>query len=75
MVRVTIRDVPDAVRDRLAARAEQAGQSMQEYLRALLIDLGDRPTNAELLERARSAMTGSTVSRESILTALRADRR
>jgi plasmid stability protein len=33
-VQITIRDVPDAVKDELAARAALQGKSMQEYLRA-----------------------------------------
>ena len=33
-VQITIRDVPDKVRDELAARAARQGKSMQEFLRA-----------------------------------------
>jgi plasmid stability protein len=36
---VTIRDVPEATRDELAARVARSGRSMQEYLRAALIAL------------------------------------
>lgn len=32
-VQITIRDVPDKVRDELAARAARQGKSMQEFLR------------------------------------------
>ena len=35
---ITIRDVPDDARDELAARAALSGRSLQEYLRAQLID-------------------------------------
>lgn len=41
MVAVTVRDVPDEVRDELAARAARAGKSLQEYLRALLVSAVD----------------------------------
>lgn len=51
---VTIRDVPDEVRDELAARASSAGRSLQEHLRAELIELARRPSTAVLLERVRS---------------------
>ena len=37
-VAITIRDVPDEVRDELAARAARSGQSLQEYLRAVLVE-------------------------------------
>ncbi|HKU38911.1 MAG TPA: hypothetical protein VJR89_12210 [Polyangiales bacterium] len=51
---VTIRDVPDDVRDELAARASLAGRSLQEHLRAELIELARRPSVAVLMERARA---------------------
>jgi plasmid stability protein len=35
-IQITIRDVPERVRDELAARAALQGKSMQEYLRAEL---------------------------------------
>jgi plasmid stability protein len=38
-VQITIRDVPEQVRDELAARAALKGQSMQEFLRAELARL------------------------------------
>jgi plasmid stability protein len=37
MVAITIRDIPDDVRDELAARAARSGKSLQEYLRGMLI--------------------------------------
>ena len=52
-VTVTIRDVPNATRDELAARAALAGKSLQEYLRAELIDLARRPTPEALMQRIR----------------------
>jgi plasmid stability protein len=39
---ITIRDVPDDIRDELAARARLSGRSLQEYLRAELIELAGR---------------------------------
>jgi plasmid stability protein len=49
-VQITIRDVPDAVRDELASRAALAGMSMQEYLRAELERLASRPSIARWLQ-------------------------
>lgn len=76
-VSITIRNVPDEVRDRLAARAANAGQSLQEHLRAELVDLARRPTVAEVLDRARErkAATASRLGREQVVLHRDADRR
>lgn len=76
-VAVTIRDVPDEVRDELAARAARAGQSLQEYLRAVLVQSVARPPVADVIARARArvAATGSRVDAAVILQARDADRR
>lgn len=52
-VNITVRNVPSKVRDTLAARAARAGMSLQEYLRSELVDLADKPTVPELMERVR----------------------
>jgi plasmid stability protein len=74
---VTIRDVPDAVRAELAGRAARKGQSMQEYLRALLVEQAARPSVDDVVARARSRVTatGSAVSAQEILSARDAERR
>ena len=76
-VSVTIRDVPERVRDELAARAARAGQSLQEYLRRHLIEQTSKPRLADVLDRARTRVrvTGSRVEADSILSARDADRR
>jgi len=43
-VQITIRDVPEKVRDELAARAALQGKSMQEYLHAELRRMVARPS-------------------------------
>ena len=77
MVAVTIRNVPDEVRDELAARAARSGRSLQEYLAQLLVELAGRPSVEDVLARARerARTTGSSVSTEDILAARDADRR
>lgn len=77
MVAVTVRDVPDEVRDELAARAARQGQSLQEYLRTLLIGVAQRPTAAEVLARARArvAVTGVRLDPAATIAAKDADRR
>lgn len=77
MVAVTIRDVPDGVRDELAARAAKAGKSLQEYLRGVLVHAVEKPTVDEVLARARSrvAATGVRIEAADTLRARDADRR
>jgi plasmid stability protein len=76
-VSIAIRDVPEQVRDELAARAAQTGRSLQEYLRNELIELARRPSAASVLERVRQrlASTSSSLSSEQILGYRDADRR
>lgn len=74
MTAITIRDVPPDVRDELAARS---GRSLQEYLRAMLIDTASRPSVDDVLARARArvAAAGTRVDAAEILAARDADRR
>ncbi len=74
---MTVREVPNDVRDELAARAARAGKSLQEYLRGMLIDSVARPSVDDVVARARARVdaTGARVSAESILAARDADRR
>ena len=77
MVAITVRDVPDGVRDELASRAGRAGQSLQEYLRALLVDVATKPAVGDVIARARQRVsaTGGHVDAAAILAARDADRR
>jgi plasmid stability protein len=77
MVAVTVRDIPDRVRDELAARAARAGQSLQEYLRALLVAAAAKPTADDVIARARARVvtTGGRLHAAAILAARDADRR
>jgi plasmid stability protein len=74
---ITIRDVPDQTRDELAARAARTGRSLQEYLRAQLIDLARRPDPELLLAgiRDRKARTVSRLPAAKILKHRDAGRR
>lgn len=76
-VAITVRDVPEDVRDELAARAARAGQSLQEYLRGMLVDTVSRPAVGDVVARARARVvaTGSRIDAEAILAARDADRR
>ena len=74
---ITIRNVPEDVRDQLKARAASRGQSMQEYLRSELERLAAKPTLEAWLARVRARKQASTnrVTTESILEARDADRK
>ncbi|MEJ7824091.1 MAG: hypothetical protein WKF48_01605 [Solirubrobacteraceae bacterium] len=76
-VAVTIRGVPDEVRDEHAARAARAGKSLQEYLRGMLVESAARPAVDDVIARARARVdaTGVRVDADSILAARDADRR
>jgi plasmid stability protein len=66
---ITIRDVPDDARDELAARAAATGRSLQEYLRARLVELAEGPDAEALVARirARKESTRSSLSATRIL--------
>jgi plasmid stability protein len=76
-VQITIRGVPEEVRDQIAARAAARGQSMQEYLRGELERLVAKPSIDEWLRevRARKRAMTNRVTTEEILRARDADRR
>lgn len=76
-IQITIRDVPEKVRDELAARAALQGKSMQEYLRAELERLASRPSMNAWLEqvRKRKRASQSRVPAGKILKERDADRR
>lgn len=75
-VQITIRDVPDAVKEELASRAAGQGRSMQEYLKSELERLASRPPLERVLEnvRQRKATAGTRLSPEEILRHRDADR-
>jgi antitoxin FitA len=76
-IQINIRDVPEKVRDELAARAALQGKSMQEFLRAELERLAARPTLDVWLRevRRRKRATQNHVSSKHILENKNADRR
>lgn len=77
VVAITVRGVPDEVRDELAARAARAGKSLQEYLRGVFVDSAVRPPVEDVIARARARVraTGARVDAAAILAARDAERR
>lgn len=76
MPSITVRDVPEEARNELASRAASTGRSLQEYLRAQLIDLASRPDPDALVARIRTrkAHVESTLDAASIIAHRDADR-
>ncbi|HEX4997348.1 MAG TPA: hypothetical protein VFY29_03930 [Terriglobia bacterium] len=75
-VQITIRDVPESVRDEIASRAALEGKSMQEYLKSQLERLTARPSvDAWLAQvRRRKRASGTRISTRRILKHRGADR-
>jgi plasmid stability protein len=59
---ITVRDVPDQTRDELASRAALTGRSLQEYLRAKLVELASQPDVEVLMARVRARKVASSSS-------------
>ncbi len=77
MPSITIRNVPDETRDELAARAARSGRSLQEYLRATMIELAAKPDVDSLLARvgARKRVSNVHLPVDVIVSHRDADRR
>ena len=75
-VQITIRGVPEEVRDEIAARAALQHQSMQEFLRCELERIASRPSLDAWLQgvRERKVAANTRVRPSSILRARDADR-
>jgi antitoxin FitA len=73
MVSIQIKDVPEDTHRVLRARAAQAHQSLQEYLRSQLIRDAAQPTLDEVLSAAGGRSSGS-VSLTEAAEIVRADR-
>lgn len=73
---ITIRNVPDETRDELAARAARSGRSLQEYLRAEMIELARKADIEALMSRVevRKRVSGSSLSPDKIIEHRDADR-
>lgn len=76
-VQITIKNIPEHVRDELASRAALQRKSMQEYLRAELVRMASNPTLESWLKSVseRKSTTGTRVRTTKILRARDADRK
>ena len=74
---IQVRDVPQDAYDVIVARAKANGQSIQQYMRAMITDVAAKPTKAEAIASIRANLKkhGSRVTTADILEALDAGRR
>lgn len=73
MATVQIKNVPSEVHRVLRCRAGQAGQSLQEYLLARLVEEAEQPTLEETLARVEER-SGGRVSLGDAVRVVRSDR-
>ena len=73
MPSIQVKDVPEETHNVLRQRAAAAHQSLQEYLRARLIEEAALPTVDEVLDRAGGRAGGSVPLRAAV-AAVRSDR-
>lgn len=73
MTSIQIKDVPEQTHAVLRRRAAAAHQSLQEYLRARLIEDAEQPTLEEILDRA-GGRAGGTVPLKAAVDAISDDR-
>jgi len=73
MPSIQIKDVPDDVHSILRSRAAAAGQSLQEYLLARLVEEARTPTLEEVLDRA-GGRAGGRAGLKAAVRAVRTDR-
>lgn len=75
-VNITIRNVPDEVRDEFAARAARSGRSLQEFLSAEFLRIASAPSAADAAVRARmGAGMNPALTADEIVAAVREGRR
>ncbi|MFC4034263.1 hypothetical protein ACFO3J_22700 [Streptomyces polygonati] len=74
MVALQIRDVPEDLRDKLAAIASERGQSLQAYLIDLVRDEVRRRDNLAVLQRFSGASYGTALAKSDVLDTLDAGR-
>ncbi|HET9059308.1 MAG TPA: hypothetical protein VFN61_05255, partial [Acidimicrobiales bacterium] len=66
MPNVQVRDVPNEVHEGLLRRAEQAGQSLQQFLAGQLALIAATPTVDEMLDRLESRPKGQLSAKGAI---------
>lgn len=70
MVAIQIRNIPDDVRDVLMRRARAKGQSLQAFLRDVVLREASFDNNIAVLDSFASRRASSTVTGQDVLDAL-----
>ena len=76
-VQITVDNVPEDIRDELAARAALEAQTLEEFVRCELEPIASRPTKDVWLRNVhvRKAAGGTRISADEIIAARDSDRR
>lgn len=74
-IAITVRNVPEQVRNELAARAAAKGWSLQEFMLHELVELAKRPDRAALVERIERRLDGTVLTAAQLSGASDAERR
>jgi plasmid stability protein len=74
MATIQVRDIPEDTHRVFRQRAAAAGQSLQEYLRGVLIETAANPTMDEWLD-SLGGHSGGNITRDDVVNAIRDDRR
>lgn len=69
MAYLQIRDIPDDVRDVLARRAKDRGQSLNSYLRDVVLREASFANNQALIDQVVASRGGSKFTAEDVLAA------
>lgn len=77
MPTIQVRDVPQDAYDVIVRRAKANGQSIQQYMRAMITNAAAKPSKAEALKNIEANLRkyGSRVTTEDILEAIDHGRR
>lgn len=59
MALIQIRDVPERTYETIRRRAREAGQSIQSFMLARTIEIGDQPSADEVVARIERRLAGS----------------
>lgn len=78
MATIQVREIPESAYEVIRKRARASGQSIQAYMRDVVVDFANSPTADEvqqMLEAARADSETPGATHQSILGDLAADRR
>ncbi|KAA0022332.1 FitA-like ribbon-helix-helix domain-containing protein [Antrihabitans cavernicola] len=78
MATIQIREIPEDAYEAIRRRAKSHGQSIQAYMREVVIDFAFAPTKSEAIEYLEASLVGadhSWLTPDLVVDAIHADRR